>query len=79
MFRENVRNYADHIYNNAGSKYNVNRILNRVIKSFTGDAQIKYSSRQGQRFNTLDEFYEWFDPEFQLRTLRKDLHKKLIN
>ena len=52
---------------------------NRVIKSFSGDAQIKYASRQGQRFNTLDEFYAWFDPEFQLSSLRRDLHKQLVN
>ena len=79
LFRENVKNYAEHVYNNAGNKYNEARILTRVIKSFTGDAQIKYSSRQGQRFNNLDEFYEWFDPEFQLNSLRKELHKKLSN
>ena len=79
LFRENVKNYAQHVYDNAGNKYNEARIINRIIKSLTGDAQIKYSSRQGQRFNDLDEFYEWFDPEFQLSSLRKDLHKKLIN
>ena len=45
MFRENVKNYAQHVYDNAGTKYNEAHILNRIIKSFTGDAQIKYSRR----------------------------------
>ena len=79
IFRENVKNYAQHVYDSAGTKYNETRILNRIIKSLTGDAQIKYSSRQGERFNTLDEFYEWFDHEFQLSSLRKDIHAQLIN
>ena len=79
LFRENVKNYAKYVFDNAGDKYSEIRVLNRIIKSLTGDAQIKYSSRQGQRFNTLNEFYEWFDPEFRLGKLRKNLHNQLIN
>ena len=79
IFRENVKNYAQYVYDNSGTKYNEARMLSRIIKSFTGDAQIKYSSRQGQRFNTLDGFYEWFDTEFQLSSLRADIHKQLMN
>ena len=79
LFRENVKNYAEYVHANAGTKYSEIRLINCIIKSLTGDEQIKYSSRQGQRFNTLIEFYEWFDPAFQLSSLRKDIHKQLIN
>ena len=77
-FRENVKNYVQFVKNNlATENYLESRIITRIVKGMIGDAKLKYSQRQGDRFNSLNEFYKWFDKQFQLYNLRSQLFTQL--
>ena len=79
-FRENIKNYVRFVKDNLEiDNYLESRIITRIVKGLTGDAKFKYSQRQGDRFNSLNEFYKWFDKEFRLSNLRSDLYDKLKN
>ena len=78
-FRENIKNHVKYVKDKVGAQYTESRILNRIIKSLNHNAAAKYNNRQGKRFDTLNEFYTWFDKEFRLHTLRTDLFKELTN
>ena len=80
IFRENVRNYVKFVKHNlASNTYSESRLITRIIKGLINDAKLKYSQRQGDRFDSLNAFYKWFDTEFQLSNLRSDLFSKLKN
>ena len=80
IFRENVKNYVKFVKHNlATNAYSESRLITRIIKGLTNDAKLKYSQRQGDRFDSLNAFYKWFDTEFQLSNLRSDLFSKLKN
>ena len=77
-FRENVKNYVKFVKNNLVPKnYLESRLITRIVKGLTGEAKLKYSQRQGDRFNTINEFYTWFDKKFKLSDLRLTLHNQL--
>ena len=79
-FRENVKNYVKFVKDNLkANNYLESRVITRIVKGLIGDAKVKYSQRQGDRFNSLDAFYKWFDTEFQLSDLRSELYIKLKN
>ena len=70
IFRENVKNYVKFVKSNLGIKnYLETRVVTRIIKNLTGNAKLKYSQRQGDRFDNVNAFYKWFDDEFRLADL----------
>ena len=80
IFRENVKNYVRFVKHNLITKYYLeSRLITRIVKGLTGDAKLKYSQRQSDRFDSINAFYKWFDKEFQLSDLRSELHIKLTN
>ena len=77
-FRENVKQYVEYVKSNVVMKnYLESRIITRIIKGLTGIAKVKYSQRQGDRFQNLKQFYKWFDEEFRSSELRSKLHTQL--
>ena len=77
-FRENVKNYVQFVKNNLVHKnYLESRVITRIVKGLTGNAKLKYSQRQGDRFQNVKEFYTWFDNKFRLADLRSTLHTQL--
>ena len=77
IFRNNIQNYEQYVQKYTGDKYHELRILNRISKALVGKANTLYGQRNGARIETVSKFLEWFDENFNIQNLRKDLYDKL--